>query len=698
MNSSKKTREIAWDDVLDFDVDALLELNALTTSNKDDETAKSLHFPNESPIDRLAKSLIAVRIAPEKGTSDRENVILMQHLAKVLQCAYERAIVKLEYERTMNSSLTTVYDCFGEKLDVARVNEVIEEVERERDLLRIELRDKERAFKDIVVEMRACEIEFMNHIEKLGADDDAGDLPKTPKPFLSNEDDDDFCFRGREQEQRERERRKNNDREDDNTALVMRANARATALETQTNALSDALEDSRRENRRLETMLDKEKARNEELERRKNGLNERLMSLEDSKNNNNNNNSIISKVKRTQSSRLGKSKMPPQTVEKTKKILSYNEDDHYNNNKNYYNDDDEEEYHERMTLTREETLNRWDARAQFKIAMDQLRRDLSIKSAQYDAVAAKCDAQSRVISKTVKERDDLKDETKRLQRLNEKAKSLELETIENIRRDAEEKEERDKTLMREAVSSLRQKVRSLERERDSLRDETTQNADQLDKMKQKATKAMEKNTRLQKEVTEMNFKIDKLQDEKTRMVDLYEHETLKIELDRAEERYRKLKVIYESERKQSEDESKRLEDELETYEKRCADLEKSKLDFESLSSVRERDIETIKKQNLSLSAQLQDIISEWKMKEDGFLNTEKKMQLETIEIAETLLKYERENKALKEELSALDPKFFEEVFVVKEKMQKRGLILSRYEAKLKSYSELLNVAFRPEIW
>ena len=51
----------------------------------------------------------------------------------------------------MNSSLTTVYDCFGEKLDVARVNEVIEEVERERDLLRIELRDKERAFKDIVV-------------------------------------------------------------------------------------------------------------------------------------------------------------------------------------------------------------------------------------------------------------------------------------------------------------------------------------------------------------------------------------------------------------------------------------------------------------------------------------------------------------------------------------------------------------------
>ena len=52
---------------------------------------------------------------------------------------------------------------------------------------------------------------------------------------------------------------------------------------------------------------------------------------------------------------------PPQTVEKTKRILGYEDDQNEN----------------AMALTREETLNRWDARAQFKIAMDQLRRDLS---------------------------------------------------------------------------------------------------------------------------------------------------------------------------------------------------------------------------------------------------------------------------------------------------------------------------------
>ena len=86
--------------------------------------------------------------------------------------------------------------------------------------------------------------------------------------------------------------------------------------------------------------------------------------------------------------------------------------------------------------------------------MDQLRRDLSVKKRSTDACSAKCEAQSRVLSKTVKERDELKDETKRLQRTVEKSKRIGEETVEHIRRDAEEKEERDKRLMREAVCLL----------------------------------------------------------------------------------------------------------------------------------------------------------------------------------------------------------------------------------------------------
>ena len=119
-----------------------------------------------------------------------------------------------------------------------------------------------------------------------------------------------------------------------------------------------------------------------------------------------------------------------------------------------------------------------------------------------------------MLSKTVKERDELKDETKRLQRSLEKSKRIEEETIEHIRRNAEEKEERDKRLMREVVvSSLRQKVRQLERERDDCRENLSETTQSLEKMKQKASKAMEKNTRLQKETTDLKFQIEKLQDQ-----------------------------------------------------------------------------------------------------------------------------------------------------------------------------------------
>jgi chromosome segregation ATPase len=379
----------------------------------------------------------------------------------------------------------------------------------------------------------------------------------------------------------------------------------------------------------------------------------------------------------------GKSRMPPpQTVEKTKRILGYEDDQNEN----------------AMALTREETLNRWDARAQFKIAMDQLRRDLSVKSAQYDACSAKCEAQSRVLSKTVKERDELKDETKRLQRTVEKSKRIGEETVEHIRRDAEEKEERDKRLMREAVSSLRQKVRQLERERDDSREELSETTQSLEKMKQKASKAMEKNTRLQKETTDLRFQIEKLQDQLQRTVDLYEHETLKVELDRATERTKKLQLALDKETKSSAEEIERLELDIEKFEKQAALAQKEKLDLSSHLVVREKELESSRVETKRIQEELETVQSSVHAKEEAFHNAEKQQQLETLEIAETLLKYERENQKLKAELAALDPKFFEEVFECKERCKKRGLVIQKYEMKLRSYCETLGFAFKREPW
>ena len=89
-------------------------------------------------------------------------------------------------------------------------------------------------------------------------------------------------------------------------------------------------------------------------------------------------------------------------------------------------------------------------------------------------------------------------------------------------------------------------------------------------MKQKASKAMEKNTRLQKETTDLRFQIEKLQDQLQRTVDLYEHETLKVELDRATERTKKLQLALDKETKSSAEEIERLELDIEKFEKQAA--------------------------------------------------------------------------------------------------------------------------------
>jgi chromosome segregation protein len=252
--------------------------------------------------------------------------------------------------------------------------------------------------------------------------------------------------------------------------------------------------------------------------------------------------------------------------------------------------------------------------------------------------------------------------------------------------------------MREAVSSLRQKVRQLERERDDSREELSETTQSLEKMKQKASKAMEKNTRLQKETTDLRFQIEKLQDQLQRTVDLYEHETLKVELDRATERTKKLQLALDKETKSSAEEIERLELDIEKFEKQAALAQKEKLDLSSHLVVREKELESSRVETKRIQEELETVQSSVHAKEEAFHNAEKQQQLETLEIAETLLKYERENQKLKAELAALDPKFFEEVFECKERCKKRGLVIQKYEMKLRSYCETLGFAFKREPW
>ena len=717
-----KKEKMPWDDVLDFDVDGMVALADhlfYPTIDDDDEYVSnedtkaipkflnnfSPMWSRNHPIDALAKRVLRCEIRADANVSDQENVVLMMHLCKILQVALERALVTAEKRN-------------DEEYEYSRK-------ERENELLKEKVEEQKREFLILSKEMREVEMEFVKRIEML----EKGDARKRDGhllPLLLDDDDDDAkmkkMFRLARANEEDEDTGGGDDDDDDqmiegehffstprkekraivnakkreadlyekeqHEEALRRAQHRALALETQSDALSDNLEESRREIRKLQKMLAKERERNEEMENRQIVLNERLMMQPPTSSFT----SLVgtsvspsSPAKKGSAYRLGsgKSRMPPpQTVEKTKRILGYEDDQNEN----------------AMALTREETLNRWDARAQFKIAMDQLRRDLSVKSAQYDACSAKCEAQSRVLSKTVKERDELKDETKRLQRTVEKSKRIGEETVEHIRRDAEEKEERDKRLMREAVSSLRQKVRQLERERDDSREELSETTQSLEKMKQKASKAMEKNTRLQKETTDLRFQIEKLQDQLQRTVDLYEHETLKVELDRATERTKKLQLALDKETKSSAEEIERLELDIEKFEKQAALAQKEKLDLSSHLVVREKELESSRVETKRIQEELETVQSSVHSKEEAFHNAEKQQQLETLEIAETLLKYERENQKLKAELAALDPKFFEEVFECKERCKKRGLVIQKYEMKLRSYCETLGFAFKREPW
>lgn len=719
MLSSKplKKEKMPWDDVLDFDVDGMLaladHLYHPTIDDDDDYVSKeeekveakflnnfSPMWSQNHPIDALAKRVLRCEIRADSNISDKENVILMMHLCKILQVALERA-------------LTTAEKRSDDDYDYSRK-------ERENELLKEKVEEQRREFLILSKEMREVEMEFVKRIEMLEKGDarkrdghllplllDDDDAPKKMLRLAANEEDEDTIGGGDDDDQmiegehffstprkekraivNAKKREADLYEKEQHEEALRRAQHRALALETQSDALSDNLEESRREIRKLQKMLAKERERNEEMEKRQIVLNERLMMQPPTSSFT----SLVgtsvspsSPAKKGSAYRLGsgKSRMPPpQTVEKTKRILGYEDDQNEN----------------AMALTREETLNRWDARAQFKIAMDQLRRDLSVKSAQYDACSAKCEAQSRVLSKTVKERDELKDETKRLQRTVEKSKRIGEETVEHIRRDAKEKEERDKRLMREAVSSLRQKVRQLERERDDSREELSETTQSLEKMKQKASKAMEKNTRLQKETTDLRFQIEKLQDQLQRTVDLYEHETLKVELDRATDRTKKLQLALDKETKSSAEEIERLELDIEKFEKQAALAQKEKLDLSSHLVVREKELESSRVETKRIQEELETAQSSVHAKEEAFQTAEKQQQLETLEIAETLLKYERENQKLKAELAALDPKFFEEVFECKERCKKRGLVIQKYEMKLRSYCETLGFAFKREPW
>ena len=719
MLSSKplKKEKMPWDDVLDFDVDGMLaladHLYHPTIDDDDDYVSKeeekveakflnnfSPMWSQNHPIDALAKRVLRCEIRADSNISDKENVVLMMHLCKILQVALERA-------------LTTAEKRSDDDYDYSRK-------ERENELLKEKVEEQRREFLILSKEMREVEMEFVKRIEMLEKGDarkrdghllplllDDDDAPKKMLRLAANEEDEDTIGGGDDDDQmiegehffstprkekraivNAKKREADLYEKEQHEEALRRAQHRALALETQSDALSDNLEESRREIRKLQKMLAKERERNEEMEKRQIVLNERLMMQPPTSSFT----SLVgtsvspsSPAKKGSAYRLGsgKSRMPPpQTVEKTKRILGYEDDQNEN----------------AMALTREETLNRWDARAQFKIAMDQLRRDLSVKSAQYDACSAKCEAQSRVLSKTVKERDELKDETKRLQRTVEKSKRIGEETVEHIRRDAKEKEERDKRLMREAVSSLRQKVRQLERERDDSREELSETMQSLEKMKQKASKAMEKNTRLQKETTDLRFQIEKLQDQLQRTVDLYEHETLKVELDRATDRTKKLQLALDKETKSSAEEIERLELDIEKFEKQAALAQKEKLDLSSHLVVREKELESSRVETKRIQEELETAQSSVHAKEEAFQTAEKQQQLETLEIAETLLKYERENQKLKAELAALDPKFFEEVFECKERCKKRGLVIQKYEMKLRSYCETLGFAFKREPW
>ena len=95
-----------WDDLLEYDVDAVLALAEhvdIDDENYENENAKTktpkkfkneFSFPRSNPIDALAKSVLKCDIRAEPNVSDAENVVLMTHLCKILQVAFERATLQ----------------------------------------------------------------------------------------------------------------------------------------------------------------------------------------------------------------------------------------------------------------------------------------------------------------------------------------------------------------------------------------------------------------------------------------------------------------------------------------------------------------------------------------------------------------------------------------------------------------------------
>ena len=122
---SPKTSALPWDDVLEYDVDGVLALaeefeekkatTMMSSSFKknvkdyDDDLywTTTTMFPKHNPIDDLAKSVVSCDIRADPNASDAENVVLMTHLAKVLQVAFERALTRLE---TTTTTTTSDYD------------------------------------------------------------------------------------------------------------------------------------------------------------------------------------------------------------------------------------------------------------------------------------------------------------------------------------------------------------------------------------------------------------------------------------------------------------------------------------------------------------------------------------------------------------------------------------------------------------
>ena len=90
-----------------------------------------------NPIDDLAKSVVSCDIRADPNASDAENVVLMTHLAKVLQVAFERALTRLETTTTTTSDYD--FERFDDRKDaLERENEELKEkLDRQRKEFRV---------------------------------------------------------------------------------------------------------------------------------------------------------------------------------------------------------------------------------------------------------------------------------------------------------------------------------------------------------------------------------------------------------------------------------------------------------------------------------------------------------------------------------------------------------------------------------